>query len=162
MGPPPEALWIVTPSVFWGALLVGRALAHVVLRALAEAKLAAPGLLLASCGTLAVLLSTTFAGIRFGAAIAGLGLAPVFPIFIARLGEQFGAEAPRPGGILFALASCGGATLPWLVGAVATRFSSLSAGLAVPLASCLLMLAPLLLAYRGAGLKTVSGGAALR
>ncbi len=157
MGSPAQALWVVTPSVFWGALLLGRALAPVALRYLAEARLAAAALVIALCGTLAVLFSTTVLGVRLGAGVAGLGLAPVYPIFIAWLGHRFGAEAPRPGGVMFALASCGGATLPWLVGAVSTSLGSLTAGLTVPLLSCLLMLAALPLAYCGPSVKAVSG-----
>ncbi len=143
IGTPAQGLWVITPSVFWGGLLLGRALAPLLLRVLAETKLAAAGLLLASCGTLTVLLSTTLPGIRFGAGIAGLGLAPLFPIYIAWLGQEFGAEAQRLGGVMFGLASCGGATLPWLVGAVSTSFASLHSGLTVPLISCLLMLVAL-------------------
>lgn len=159
---PPEALWVVTPSAFWGALLLGRALAPVALRFLIEAKLAAVGLLLASCGTLAVLLSTTPSGIRVGAGIAGLGLAPVFPILVAWLAQQFESEAPRAGGVMFALAGCGGATLPWLVGAVSTRFGSLQVGLGIPLLSCLVMLVTLRAASSAGGAKAASAGAALR
>jgi fucose permease len=42
---------------------------------------------------------------------------------------------------MFSLASLGGASLPWLVGKVSTRFDSLRIGLTVPLASTMLMLA---------------------
>ncbi len=85
----------------------------------------------------------------------------MYPMFIAWLGHRFRAEAAGPGGVMFALASLGGATLPWLVGAVSTRFTSLQAGLLIPLTSCLLMLAALPLAYRGPRVKAVSGGAPL-
>ena len=162
MGPPVQTLWVITPSVFWGALLMGRALAPVALRYLAEARLAAAALVIASCGTLALLLSTTVLGVRLGAGVAGLGLAPVYPIFIAWLGHQFGAEAPRPGGVMFALASCGGATLPWLVGAVSTSFASLTAGLTVPLVSCLLMLVSLPAVGSAGATRAAPTGAALR
>jgi len=142
--------------------LLGRALAPVALRFLMEVKLAAVGLLLASCGTLAVLLSTTPSGIRVGAGIAGLGLAPVFPILVAWLAQQFESEAPRAGGVMFALAGCGGATLPWLVGAVSTRFGSLQVGLGIPLLSCLVMLVTLPAASSAGDAKAAPAAAALR
>jgi fucose permease len=41
---------------------------------------------------------------------------------------------------LFALASCGGAFMPWLVGFVSTHDASLRAGLLAPLVGCLAML----------------------
>ncbi len=92
--------------------------------------------------------STTLRGARAGTGIAGLGLAPVFPIFIAWLSQQYGTQAPRIGGVMFALGGCGGATLPWLVGATSSRFASLRVGLLVPLCSSLLMLAVLPAAIR--------------
>lgn len=138
---PEQALWVATPSVFWGALLMGRALAPVALRYLTEVKLAATGLVIALGGALGIVFSTTVLEVRLGAGVAGFGLAPVYPIFIAWLGQRFGADAPRPGGVMFALAGCGGATLPWLVGQVSTSFASLKVGLVVPLIGCLLMLA---------------------
>jgi fucose permease len=42
----------------------------------------------------------------------------------------------------------GGAVVPWAVGVVSTRFGSLQAGLLVPVASCVVMLALLLLIPR--------------
>src|SRR6266568_2448234 len=92
--------------------------------------------------------STTLRGARAGTGIAGLGLAPVFPILIAWLSQQYGTQAPRIGGVMFALGGCGGATLPWLVGATSSRFASLRVGLLVPLCSSLLMLAVLPAAIR--------------
>ncbi len=42
--------------------------------------------------------------------------------------------------MVFALASLGGATIPWLVGFISTQIGSLRAGLVVPLIACLFML----------------------
>jgi len=148
IGATPEPSWIVAPSFFWGALLLGRAVAPATLRFLSEPKVVSAGLVLASCGTAAVFVSTTLRGARAGTGIAGLGLAPVFPIFIAWLSQQYGTQAPRIGGVMFALGGCGGATLPWLVGATSSRFASLRVGLLVPLCSSLLMLAVLPAAIR--------------
>jgi fucose permease len=41
---------------------------------------------------------------------------------------------------MFALSSLGGATVPWLVGALSSRFGSLRVGLTVPLLGCVVML----------------------
>jgi fucose permease len=41
---------------------------------------------------------------------------------------------------MFMLASFGAATLPWVVGWISTKTSSLQFGLAIPLLSCVLML----------------------
>jgi fucose permease len=53
---------------------------------------------------------------------------------IARTGNH-----PRLGA-LFATASFGGATLPWITGIVSTRFQSLRAGLLVPAVSAVALL----------------------
>ncbi|MBS1823127.1 MAG: MFS transporter [Acidobacteria bacterium] len=132
--------WALTPSFFWGALLAGRALAPGFLRHMGERHLASAGLLIASCGVSVLLAARTIGVVSLGAVVAGLGLASVFPIDIALLAELFGEMASRAGGIMFALAALGGATLPWLVGLVSTRFGNLKIGLAVSLLSCLMML----------------------
>ncbi len=137
----PGALWAMTPSFFWGALLLGRALAPVLLRQMREATLASASLGLAAAGVVVLLAAKGMTPVVLGAALAGFGLAPVFPVNIAMLSHWFGKMASRVGGLMFALASLGGATLPWLVGALSTRFGSLKAGLFVPLLGSTLMLA---------------------
>jgi fucose permease len=62
--------------------------------------------------------------------LSGLTLAPLYPLTISFLLARTGNH---PGlGPLFALASVGGATLPWLTGAISTHFNSLRSGLTVP------------------------------
>jgi FHS family glucose/mannose:H+ symporter-like MFS transporter len=135
----------LTPAFFWGGLMIGRALAPVILRVLA--KLAEPEKILLACGV-------TLAGVAVGAllyaaryqealvcaGLAGLGLACVYPILVGWLVRIFGTHARRFGSILFATGSMGGATLPWLVGAVSTHTGALRSGLAVPIAACAAML----------------------
>jgi FHS family glucose/mannose:H+ symporter-like MFS transporter len=70
--------------------------------------------------------------------LSGLALAPIYPlilsVFLARTGNH-----PRLGRV-FAAASIGGATLPWLTGVVSTQFHGLRAGLAVPATGAVLLL----------------------
>ena len=75
-----------------------------------------------------------------GASLAGLGLAPVYPITIAMLTKECGAAASRISGLLFALAGLGGAIMPWIVGVVSTQFGDLKRGLLVPLFSAGIMI----------------------
>jgi MFS transporter, FHS family, glucose/mannose:H+ symporter len=135
-----DTFWVLAPSVFWGALLVGRAVAPTAWRFLGESNLARVALALAALGALVIFASTSSTAIRSGAAIAGLGLAPVFPILVARLTEALGPDAKWAGGLMFGSSSLGGAALPWLVGAVSTQTGSLRVGLGVPVLSCVLML----------------------
>src|SRR5256885_1290652 len=122
------------------ALQLGRALAPLILRHVRETTLASAGLVLASLGILVLLIANTMALVVAGASVAGFGLASVFPINIALLSQWFGEMASRIGGMMFALSSLGGATVPWLVGALSSRFGSLRVGLTVPLLGSITML----------------------
>ena len=129
----PASEWMLTPSAFWGALLLGRALAPAVLRHVAETTHVLVGLLLAVLGVATLLAADSLPVVVAGAGLAGLGLGPVFPITVAILSHHFGSLASRVAGLMFALSGLGGATLPWLVGFLSTHSGSLKAGLVVPL-----------------------------
>ncbi|HEX2713561.1 MAG TPA: MFS transporter, partial [Candidatus Acidoferrales bacterium] len=146
--PTPGTAWALTPSFFWGGLLLGRAVAPVLLRRMAETGLVLIELLLAVIGVTILLAAGTLADVVAGASLAGLGLAPVFPITVAVLTHRFGTFASRVAGSMFALGGLGGATLPWLVGFSSTRYGSLKAGLVVPLLGSLSLLALCLLNAR--------------
>ncbi|HXM97384.1 MAG TPA: MFS transporter [Candidatus Dormibacteraeota bacterium] len=129
----------LAPMYFWSGLLAGRLLAPAILKRVQEAKVANIGLLTATCGIAIFLRSYTRPLAMTGFVIAGAGLSMLYPIFIAWLTWAFGARSRRVAGVMFATGSIGGATLPWLVGAVSSRSGSLRAGLVVPFAGCLLM-----------------------
>jgi fucose permease len=77
--------------------------------------------------------------ILMGAAIlSGAAIGPVYPLLVAFLLARFSTHPWL--GRLFASASLGGATLPWLTGVVSTHLGGLRAGLIVPAAGILLML----------------------
>jgi MFS transporter, FHS family, glucose/mannose:H+ symporter len=141
MGNGTEHLWTMTPSFFWGALLAGRALAPLLLRRLDETRLSSLGLSLALSGIVVLLAVRSTLLVSFAAMLTGLGLSSIYPAYIATLSHWFGDASVRVGGLMFSLASLGGASLPWLVGVFSTNFQSLRTGLAVPLASTTLMLA---------------------
>jgi fucose permease len=132
--------WAITPAFFWGALLVGRATAPLVLRRLQETKVATLGVGLALAGVGTLLLAKTMTLVVIGASLAGLGLASVYPIQVSLLSRWFGEAVKKLSGVIFATGNLGGAILPWLVGAVSMRFSSLRVGLMVPLAGAVAML----------------------
>jgi len=136
----PSAWAVMTPSFFYFALLFGRWAAPLVLRRVGELAVARWGLLLACAGMATLIFSHKIAGVAASAAVAGLGLAAVYPITISLLSHEFGAAATRVGSIMFTMANLGGASLPWLVGFFSTRFTDLRVGLAVPLAAALVML----------------------
>lgn len=136
-----EALWSLAPSTFWAALLVGRLTAPAVLRRVPESKLVLMGLVAATLGASVLLMSTGIVSLLAGVALAGAGLATVFPTTIALLSHCFGESASRVAGLVFVLAGLGGATWPWVVGWVSTHFGGLRVGLGVPLFCSLAMIA---------------------
>jgi fucose permease len=129
----------LAPIYFWAGLLAGRLLAPLILKHVQETKVASIGLLTAAFGIVIFLRSYTRPLAMAGFVIAGAGLSMLYPIFIAWLTWAFGARARRIAGIMFATGSIGGATLPWLVGAISSHSGSLRTGLLVPFAGCLLM-----------------------
>ena len=70
--------------------------------------------------------------------LTGAALGPLYPLIVSFLLASTGQHARL--GRLFALASLGGASLPWLTGAVSTRFGGLRPGLLVPATATLLLL----------------------
>jgi fucose permease len=135
-----------TPAFFWAGLLLGRAVAPLVLRVASETALVQGGLVLAAGGVVLVLTAAGLAGAIAGAAVGGFGLSIVFPTTIAQLSARFGDASGKAAAAAFACAGFGGATVPWLVGAWSTAAGSLRAGLTIPLVGCLTMMA--LHAYR--------------
>jgi FHS family glucose/mannose:H+ symporter-like MFS transporter len=134
----------LTPAFFWCGLAAGRALAPVTLRALATRKerekiLLGFGVSLAALASGGLLFAPTYRAALLCATLAGLGLACVYPILVGWLVRIYGAQARRFGSVVFATGSLGGATLPWLVGAISTHSGALRAGLVVPIAACVAM-----------------------
>ena len=138
----------ITPMFFFAGLLSGRALAAALLTRINENPMVIAGLLLAASGNIALLAATSRAQIILGAIFAGLGLASLYPIFIAWLSKWYGQRARKIGGAMFSLAAFGGATLPWFVGFVSKHALSLRIGLLVPLTACFLMTVLVLLLRR--------------
>ncbi len=134
-------LWALAPMFFWGGLIVGRALVPMLPLRRSERTLLASGLILAVAGICLLLRAKTFASVAISVTAAGLGLAAIYPILVAWMVKAFGERSRRTGAILFALASMGGAVMPWFVGLTSTGTGSLRAGLLVPLAGCLAMFA---------------------
>ncbi len=130
----------MAPSAFWGALLLGRGLAPGVLRSHSERTIYRLGLLTALLGTMLILTTHLVPLLLAGAAIAGFGLAAIFPITVAVLSRELGENSKRLGGFFFAIGNMGGATIPFLVGAVSTHSQSLRVGMGLNLATIALIL----------------------
>jgi FHS family glucose/mannose:H+ symporter-like MFS transporter len=144
----PGTLFAAIPSIFWGALLIGRGLAVAVLRRVSEARLLLAGLLMAAFGIILLISANSLASVVIGIGVAGLGLSSVFPLLVAKISHSFGEAGPYAAGPIFAFGGLGGATVPWLVGIASQRGGGLRTGLTVPLAAVMLMGLVLIIAAR--------------
>jgi fucose permease len=131
--------WATAPAYFYGALLAGRVAGSWTLRHISDLTEARLSALLAVGGVAALLYMRTLGGIAITAAVVGLGLSTLYPTAIGLAAATLGSAASRVMGTLFALSTLGGATIPWLVGYVSTRFGSLRGALLVPLIGCALI-----------------------
>ncbi len=137
-----DTLSVATASLFWAALLAGRAAAPSVLHRVPEARLLGASLLLATAGVAALATSRSALVLAVSIVLAGLGLSAVFPLTLAWFTRDLDRHAAaRSAGSIFVLAGLGGAVLPPLVGFISTTSGSLSAGLLVPLIGCFGMVA---------------------
>ena len=132
--------YTIVPTFFYTGLLVGRGLAPLVLRAVRENNLVLMALSLAGIGEIIIQKAHTLAMMELGATLAGLGLASIYPIYIAWLSLWYRERARKIGGVMFSLAALGGAFGPWMVGVISKHTDSLRVGLLVPLASVAAML----------------------
>jgi MFS transporter, FHS family, glucose/mannose:H+ symporter len=121
------------PSFFWAGLLIGRAAAPAVLRRVSEAALVLISLLVAVAGLVIILVGSSLMTLSSGAALAGLGLAAVFPTTFAIFTRHFGKQASQLTGFIFVIGGLGAALIPWLVGLTSARFGDLRIGLLIPL-----------------------------
>jgi FHS family glucose/mannose:H+ symporter-like MFS transporter len=138
----------LAPMFFYTGLMSGRALAPLVLLRVPERRLVLGALALSAVGTTIVMTSSALTVAVMGVFLAGLGCASIYPIYIAWLSRWYGARAKHIGGVLFALASLGGAAGPWLVGAVSKYSGNLRLGLLVPLVGAVTMICLVLLLRR--------------
>jgi MFS transporter, FHS family, glucose/mannose:H+ symporter len=132
--------WTLAPSVFYSFLLIGRGLTPLVLRRFSQMSVSAGGLLCALAGATVLTFSHVPFPLHVGAALAGLGLAPQYPLYVTWLADTFRDDSNWLGALYFASAGLGGAVIPWLVGIIAYRTSSLRVGLILPAAVIVVMI----------------------
>jgi FHS family glucose/mannose:H+ symporter-like MFS transporter len=119
-------------SVFWGALILGRAAAGALLRLTSPASVVQAASLLASLG---FLLLVTVGEPKTGYLLSGLigfCTAFIFPTVMGQASARYPAFSGTVIGGLMAVALLGGMLAPWLAG-VAVNHASVSAALLIPL-----------------------------
>jgi FHS family glucose/mannose:H+ symporter-like MFS transporter len=145
-----EGISTLAPMFFYGGLLSGRAFAPFVLARVREFRLVVIALMMVIIANAVFVLAATQQIAFASAAIAGLGCAAVFPVYVTWLSRWFGARAVRLGGLMFSMSSVGSAVAPWFVGFVSAHAGGLRVGLLVPLFSAVAMVFLLLLVRRQA------------
>lgn len=143
---PNSRAWIVTPSLFWGGLLAGRAVAPTILKRVSEIRVVQFALAIAIVGVAILISANGLVGITVGTFVAGAGVAPVFASLMSWMVRAYGAAARALAGQLLGVGILGGACVPWGVGVLSTHCGSLKYGLALVLFTlvCTLLLASLL------------------
>jgi FHS family glucose/mannose:H+ symporter-like MFS transporter len=125
---------------FWVAELAGRILVTLLMTLVGEAVLyrVCLALLILTQILLCATAHISATGIVTLTVLGALSLAPIYPLILSFLLARTGNHARL--GALFATASFGGATLPWLTGVLSTQFHNLRTGFIVPAAGAALLL----------------------
>jgi len=140
IGTGPQWVAAVTPVFFYGALLLGRALAPIALRFRSVSTVARTGLITAVLGGVSLMAAQGTALAATGAFLAGLGLASIFPISVSLLPYWFRDSTRQASSPVFASGNAGGAVLPWLLGMVSAHYTGLRLAFSIPLVGSAMML----------------------
>ena len=133
-----SSLWTATTTFFWMAFLMGRLLAPLFLRVFTEPMFVLICLLIGLIGAALLLTPSQYSLLSLGTALAGFGLAPIFPTLFAQFTKNFGETGATRW--LFISSTIGGALMTWLVGFLSTATGSLRSGLSVTFFCFLAML----------------------
>ena len=148
-----RGLWAALPSIFWTGILSGRFIASLALMRLVPTLLLGACLVAALGGTCLLLVVSQPWAVLVATTLTGLGLAPVFPLVVARYSEVTRGE--KSAGLIFAAGGLGGASVPALVGSASERAGGLGAAMLIPPALIVMML--ILWRNSGTGQREVRG-----
>ena len=128
------------PAFFYGFLLLGRFLVPFELKLFSQRKICLAGLFLIIAGVSLVAAASIPLWLYIGAALAGFGSAPQYPIYVTWLAAIFREDSTWLAALFFGVAGLGSSIIPWLVGVVASQTHSLRFGFFLPLAAALFMI----------------------
>jgi len=127
-------------AVFWGAILSGRLLVASGLR-IQDSRIVLGGIITALVGTVLFVAAPNGVAYFCGIFLAGFGMSVIFPTAISAFMGRGKVDSQRSAGFVFACASLGGASIPWLVGRVSSWLHSLQLAMVILPVCGLLMLA---------------------
>jgi len=128
------------PAFFYGFLLLGRFLVPFELKLFSQRQICLAGLFLIAAGVSLVATASSPLLLYIGAALAGFGSAPQYPIYVTWLAAIFREDSTWLAALFFGAAGLGSSIIPWLVGVIASQTHSLRCGFFLPLAAALLMI----------------------
>jgi len=99
-------------SIVWGAVMVGRAAGPFVVSRAGVDRMIRASLLLHAAGIGVIACFHTLPALLLGCMVSGLGMSTMFPNIVA----AYTGSGGRNVSVVFLMASCGGATLPWIAG----------------------------------------------
>ena len=120
-----NTIWAATASVFWEAILAGRAITGAALRRFPLQPVLIWSTVLALVGSVVMVADGRPESLLPAGLVVGLGMAPVFPLVVS---QYAGGRAP---GVVFAMGGLGGALVPLLVGYVSSETHSLRLGMSL-------------------------------
>lgn len=123
----------VATTAFWCGILSGRMLADRFLRHVTWKTFGVVCAVLCACATLLVTHAGSPATLAFTAFMAALFVAPLYPAVLAHSVDV------RWKNVVFILAGCGSALVPWMVGRVSGATGSLRIALSVPAATAVIL-----------------------
>jgi fucose permease len=116
-------------SLYWGSLTAGRFLVGTVSSRVSDAGIIRFSLLTAVAGSILLTVTRSSGVAMFALILVGLGLAPLFPSMIHDIPRRVGdGPSGRLIGVMLGASYLGGATLPVLMGYMASRSSILVVG----------------------------------
>lgn len=130
-------------TIFWVGILVSRSAASFLLAKMRWSVFAIASTLL--CVTATLVLAASRGWLLYAAvALAAIGIAPIYPVIIARCLKLRGKS------FVFVMAGVGSAALPWLVGTLSTHTGSLRVSMLAASVAGVLLLAALVQEARSA------------
>jgi fucose permease len=120
-------LWAIMPTIFWSGVLMGRVAAPSVIPRIPAGRLVKLCMFSAIAGTAIIVAGQGPSPVIFATALAGLSMAPIFPLVVAQYADRTGGGSAS--GLLFVASGLGGAVIPPLVGIMAGATGSLRTGL---------------------------------
>jgi fucose permease len=137
---------VLATSLFWFGIMLSRLVFSTRLLAMIGRQKVLRWAIWCAAGSVTLLIAahnpTT---IRVAAGLAGLGVGPLYPLFLSFLLEHSAR------GWIFSVAGMGSALFPWLTGLLSAHYGSLRYGLIVPCGAAFLMVVLLSASLRAAG-----------